>query len=452
MAEPVLAIDFGTTTSAAILVSDAGQEPVEEPSGRGRTWPSAVFYDGACLLVGSTAYGSRRARPERYRAEFKPELGGSAPVPLGGREFAVTELVAAVLGEIRATAERAAGSRVARAVLTVPADHDAYDVRGSLMIEAAGLAGLDTVELLAEPVAAALAPTPGRPLRPGSLVLVHDLGGGTFDAALVRLAPGAGDHEVLGHAGLAEGGRDIDAALYEDLRRTAGRRLDALLGSPRARMRLAEQVVELKHRLTEAPTASDYFGESDVLIAAPRDQVSALAMPLLRRTVSTAKDLVAGCGLTLDDVETVLLAGGVSRMPVVGRTVERALGRPVTYARSPELAVVQGAARFAAGAGSRFAVPWEQGVKERPLRWRIPGEAATMLGWTVKPGGFFTAGQVLGRVRLTGGAIWELRAADDGRVGTLHVPPGAAVCSGDWLVTTADDDPSRPASRPAGRP
>jgi WD40 repeat protein len=113
---------------------------------------------------------------------------------------------------IKAAAERAAGEPVTRVVLTVPGSYEEGDVRRALMVDAATEAGFDVVELLPEPVAAALAPVAGPPVPGNSLILVYDLGGGTFDTALIRI--GRLSNEVLRYAAIdhGSGGRDIDSA------------------------------------------------------------------------------------------------------------------------------------------------------------------------------------------------------------------------------------------------
>jgi molecular chaperone DnaK (HSP70) len=183
MTEPILAIDFGTTTSAAIVVAGGKEDLIEEPSGHGRTWPSSVSLDGDRLVAGTAAENRKRRHAQLYRAEIKPELAEDRQVRLGDRDFPVTELITAILAAIRTEAERVAGREVRRAVITVPASYRPHDRRRALMLQAAADAGLAPVELLTEPVAAALAPATGTPIPPGSLLVVYDYGGGTFDTA-----------------------------------------------------------------------------------------------------------------------------------------------------------------------------------------------------------------------------------------------------------------------------
>jgi Hsp70 protein/WD40 domain-containing protein len=450
MPEPILAIDFGTSTSAAILVTGKGEQPITQRSGDSTTWPSAVCFDGTQLQVGASAEKLKRVHADRgrYRAEFKLELGRDDPLDLGGQSFTVLALITTVLEEIKKAAERAAGEPVTRAVLTIPASYDEADARRALMIAAAEDAGFSVVELVPEPVAAALAPAAGPPFPEGSLILVYDLGGGTFDTALVRVGPQG--NTVLGHAaidpskgGHGSGGRDIDAALYDELLKSGGKPLADLVTTRRARLQLLAETEKLKRGLTEADSTEDYYGDSDVLLAATRDRLEKLAAPVIERTIDCVRAMLAGTGTAIGDVTEVLLVGGATQMPMVESAVVAAFGRPVRSAMDPQLAVVQGAARFAAAVTTRFTVPRVRRVTERPLRWPIPGDSgsATMLRWRVDKGDTFDSGQVLADVRLTDGAIWELRANRPGRLGAKHALEGTTVFDGDWLVTGEELSP-----------
>jgi WD40 repeat protein/actin-like ATPase involved in cell morphogenesis len=441
--EPILAIDFGTTTSSAILVTDGREDvDIEEPFGGERAWPSAVCLDNGKLVTGSEAEQRGRVHPECFRAEFKLELGRPNPANLGGRAHSMTQLIAAVLGDMKAAAEEAAEAPVSRAVLTVPAGYGPRDKRNDLMIEAAKAAGFAAVELIPEPVAAALAPAAGAPIRPGSLLLVYDLGGGTFDTALVRV--GAQGTEVLGYAAInnGSGGRDIDSALAQELVAAGGDQLAALAGSERGRLQLGQHTDELKRQLSVRKTASVYFGSTDIMLTATRDQLDRLTLPLIERTLECVSGMLAARDTALTDVDALLLVGGATRMPVVATTVRDRLGLKPRTATHPQLAVVAGAARFAAAAGTRFALPRRQRTPERPLRWQLPGGSATLLDWSVAKGDRFASGQELGQVRLGSGAIWALRADRPGRVLSVHALRNATVHSGDWLVTAEALPPS----------
>ncbi len=265
MAEPVLVVDFGTSSSAAAVVLDRGERLVKEPSSGLLSWPSAVCADGDRLLVGSAAEHRKRAEPSCYRAEFKRDLGERAPVPLGDRPYPVSALVAAVLAEFRSQGQVMIGRGIDRLVVTVPASYGPIDPRREAMLAAGAAAGFRSVELLAEPVAAAHATVAGEPFTPGETVLVYDFGGGTFDTALVRIGPDGASHTVLGHAALDDcGGRDIDALLAGRIRERGRDWLEPLLGAGgagalRAQLELGDFVRRIKHQLTESALVEDYL-------------------------------------------------------------------------------------------------------------------------------------------------------------------------------------------------
>ena len=258
------------------------------------------------------------------------------------------------------------------------------------MIRAGLRAGFTDVELLPEPVAAAFSVVGDR--WQDSTVLVYDLGGGTFDAALVRI--GDKTHEVVGTAGLADGhgGRDVDAAIVRAniehkvekwLRAVPGRETDRndVMASARA------AAVTLKEDLTEAVD-----GEA-VRVIAPglratlnRAQLSELTESVLKDTVVCCAKLISDAGRGPGDVQGVLLAGGSAWMPVVLPYVRRHLevDGPVLMAPNPVLAVVEGAARWAESAASRRA-PDEDPLPLRvPLSWSLPGGRGTLVRWLVE--------------------------------------------------------------------
>ncbi|MFJ4093889.1 Hsp70 family protein [Kitasatospora sp. NPDC089913] len=452
--EPVLAVDFGTSTSAAALVADGRVRLIKEPSGDSWAWPSTVSWDGARLLVGTPAEHRRAVHPASFRSEFKRDLGERAPLLLGDASYRAEELVAALLAAVRGEAERLHGQAVTRAVLTYPASYGPGDPRRRLLVGAGEAAGLTVVDLLAEPVAAALAPIAGPALQPGDLVLVHDFGGGTFDAALVRMPPpdaSAEAVEVLGHTALDDcGGHDIDVLVAEELVRLGGDRLTAWLrpgGAPkesdgatdrlRREVELADLAHRFKHRLSVEAEVDDYLRSAGLPTALGRDRLAELAAPLVARTVTRCRELLERCGQAPDRLAAVLLVGGSTRMPAVRDALAEAFPGLLRHVEDPELAVAQGAAAWAGLATRRYSAaerPTSSGV---PFGWQLPGDSGRLLRWYVAPGEEFAADAVLALVRLADGGLWELRA--DGRPGTvarLHVAEGAPVSSGDWLLTT----------------
>ena len=440
---PVLVVDFGTTSSAAIVVAGEEARPVPEPVTGAATWPSAVFWDGQQMLVGTLAERRKRSEPESYAAEFKRGLAADTSVVLGRRRFRPVEQVVALLAALRAEAERLHGGPIARALVTVPASYVPGDPRRARMLAAAEAAGLETVELLPEPVAAAFAPLAGPPFTPGDLVLVYDLGGGTFDTAVLRI--GERWHEVLGHAALDDcGGRDIDALLAGRIHAEGEAWLAPLLSSTAASptdpaaLRLGMAVTDfaqrLKHQLSDAPAVEDFFLPNAPAYRLGRADLGALAAPLLGRTVACCTDLLARVGVSPHQVAAVLTVGGGSRMPAVAELLQQTLRLPLRTADEPDLATVRGAARWLPQSGPRRVTAATSPEPSVPLSFAIPGGTAHLLRWLIAPGQAYVAGVPLARVRLPSGAVWDLTARVSGTLDRLLAAPGSEIATHDWLA------------------
>ncbi|MFD6433375.1 Hsp70 family protein [Streptomyces venezuelae] len=463
--QPVLAVDFGTSASSAALLTEAGTRLLKERATGSWAWPSAVCLRDDTLLIGTPAEHRKKVRPELYRSEFKRDIGQDAPIPLGERSYAPGDLVARVLAAFRDEAERLIGGPVDRAVLTVPAAYGPADPRRQVMLEAGRAAGFGAVELLAEPAAAAYAPVAGKPVGPGQTLLVYDFGGGTFDAALVRLREG-GSHEVLGHNALEDcGGSDIDALLLAEIRTRGGEAMAAALrpgaetagartAARRNALELGDFARRLKHQLSADSYVEDIFGSTDVVVELDRKRFVKIVEPLLARTVDCCRSLLTAAELTVEQVDAVLLVGGTTRMPAVADLVHQALGRPLRSVEDPELAVAQGAARWASYARERHLVPADHPRGERPLSWQFAGGTVELVQWLQAPGAVYAAGEALALARPSDGSLWELRAEGrPGRIVAQHAAVGQTVVSGDWLVTVgAPDAPAAPVASAAVKP
>ena len=440
---PVLVVDFGTTSSAAVVVAGDEAWPVPEPVTGAATWPSAVFWDGQRMLVGTLAERRKRSEPESFAAEFKRGLAADTSMVLGRRRFRPVEQVVALLTALRAEAERLHGGPITRALMTVPASYGPGDPRRARMLAAAEAAGLDPVELLPEPVAAAFAPVAGPPFTPGDLVLVYDLGGGTFDTALLRI--GERWHEVLGQAALDDcGGRDIDALLAARIDAEGQAWLAPLLSSAAATpadpaaLRLGMAVTDfaqrLKHQLSDTSAVEDFFLPNAPAYRLSRPDLAALAAPLLARTVACCTDLLARVGVAPYQIAAVLTVGGGSRMPAVAEHLQQSLRLPLRTVDEPDLAVARGAARWLPPSGPRRVPAATSPEPSVPLSFAIPGGSGHLLRWLVAPGQAYAAGVPLARVRLPSGALWDLAARVPGTLDRLLAAPGTEVTTHDWLA------------------
>ena len=267
-----LGIDFGTCfTGAAALIGNQFRSIRDMTGGIAQlTYPSAVYFtpEGE-LLTGTLARNSARKDPTRFRQEFKRDLGSSTPYHLGEQPFLPQELIARLLAQVKGDAETSFETVFSTVALTVPASYDAH--RRNLMLRAAVAAGFREggVMLLDEPEAAALyydwqLQQQGRVLEEGTTVLVYDLGGGTFDAALMckedgrfrSLAPSVGDAHC--------GGVDFDHVIYQEVLAVAGPELLELLAPENvsvSALRLKQQITDfcrdVKHQLTTLSRVED---------------------------------------------------------------------------------------------------------------------------------------------------------------------------------------------------
>jgi molecular chaperone DnaK (HSP70) len=435
---PTLVVDFGTSALRAAVLAGGESWLVPEPASGSYSWPCAAYWDGDRLVVGTLAERQRRTDPDGYWSEFKRALTVNASIAQGNRRFRAVDQVTAMLAAVREVAQQRLGRPVERALVTVPAGYLAGDTRRDRMVGAAEQAGFATVEVLAEPVAAAAGPA----FDPGALVLVYDLGGGSFDAALVRTGARPA---LLGWADVDDGaGRDMDALLAARIHADGAAWLAPLLASvaenptDAAALRLGTAITDfaqrIRHQLSVAEVVEERLLPGAPVYRLTADDLAELVAPLLARTVACCEGLLDRLDIKPVDLDAVLLVGGAARMPAVARTVAEAFDRTPHLVAEPELAVVRGAVRFLAHTGSR-AVPAEtlpEGTA--PLAFAVPGGAARLVRWLVEPDRPYPAGAVLARVRLPGGALWDLAASRPGAVERVLVGPGADITTGQWLA------------------
>ena len=365
MTDWALAVDFGTSNTVAVLRRPDGRTGAVLFDGS-PLLPSAVYVDPAgALLTGRDAVHSARLAPERF--EPNPKLRVDEGSVLLGVEVPVVDLFAAVLARVLAEAQRIACRAPASVVLTHPAG---WGTRRRAVLEQAALkAGMTAVSLMSEPVAAAryfLAehPQPGHDDATDTPMVVYDLGAGTLDVSV--LAGG----QVLANDGLTDvGGLDIDAALLAHLMAAnAGRdpegwariRVPQTVADRRALRQLRDDVRTAKEMLSR--TAQTFvplpFGDQDVPVG--KDQLDAIAEPLIARTVATTRAALRNAGVPLPPPGPLYLVGGASRMPLVATLLQRRLEVAPTVTEQPELVVAHGALAEVPGRAPRHAdIPLE---------------------------------------------------------------------------------------------
>jgi len=348
-----LGVDLGTTYTAAALWRDGRAECV--PLGTSSlSVPSVLFLrDDDVLLVGDAAVRRGIAEPDRVARQFKRRFGDDVPMVLGDLEVTPAELAGQLLRWVVDTVTEREGAPPAHVTLTHPATWREH--RTALLVEAAETAGLTDVGLLAEPVAAAAFYASTERLGTGALLAVYDLGGGTFDATVVRKTTTgfAVQGQPFGDPDL--GGTDFDQVVMDHVAGVLGvawRNLD--LEDPTVLAALAqvrEHAVAAKEQLSSDTEASVPVVLPDIVrdVRITRGEFeSGVRIPVLR-SLDVLAQAIEAAGVTPADIRTALLVGGSSRIPLVSRLVSSELGLDVGIDAHPKYAVCLGAA-ISAGA------------------------------------------------------------------------------------------------------
>ena len=356
-AQPLaIGVDLGTTYSTIAYVDRDGR-PCSIPNATGdRLTPSVILMEDDGVVVGREARMAAAMEPGRVAECAKRDMGCKAyRKPLDG-EFIPPEVLSSfILRSLKADAERMLGP-VAQAVITVPAYFD--EPRRRATMDAGRLAGLQVLDIVNEPTAAAIAygyqkgflDTNGEeagtaPVR----LLVYDLGGGTFDVTIVEILPGS--FKALATDGDVElGGRDWDEKL---LNLVADRFLQEHGQDPRtdpsSQQELWNAVETAKRSLSERTRATLYVTHQGTRgkVTITREEFEEASAALLERTRATTEIVVRQAGLSWSDLDRVLLVGGSTRMPMVKRMLQQLTALPVDRSISPDEAVAHGAALYA---------------------------------------------------------------------------------------------------------
>jgi molecular chaperone DnaK len=350
-----LGIDFGTTFTAAAVHRDGEQAVELVPLGENGTPTASVVFvapDGS-LVVGDAAVRRAVTDPDRVVREVKRRIGDQTPVLVSGAPIGAHTLAARFVRWVVDRVAEREGAPPAGIGVTFPASwgpHKRTLLSDALMF--AGVGGDDgSVTLVTEPEAAAVAYAHSQHVEPGSAIGVYDLGGGTFDAAIVRQLADGG-FELAGRPeGIDSlGGIDFDEAVFEQVR--------AHLGAAWAGLDFADPMVisaaaALRRECTEAKKALSSDTEVTIPVMLPgvnthvrmvRSEFEQLIAPAIDATVDALRDAMVSAELTPADLSAVLLVGGSSRIPLVAQRVSAELDLPVTVDSDPKAVVAIGAA------------------------------------------------------------------------------------------------------------
>jgi len=345
-----LGIDLGTTYTAAATGRD-GRVEAATLGTRSVSVPSVVCLAGDQILVGEPAARRAVTDPGRVAREFKRRVGDPTPLLVGGSPVSAEMLMARVVDWVVTQVAATEGGRPASLAVTHPANWGEYKL--DLLRQALRHVGVPADRFVPEPVAAATAYAHQRKPSPGTVVAVYDLGGGTFDAAVLR--SGGHGFEIVGRPDGIErlGGIDFDHAVFHHVLGAIDLDLDRFdAEDPRAAAGLAqlrEECVEAKEALSAETDVSIpvMLPQRHTEVRLTRGEFEAMIRPALDETVVCLRRAIASAGPAEPDLATVLLVGGSSRIPSVSHLVGAELGVPVAVDARPKDAIALGAALVA---------------------------------------------------------------------------------------------------------
>ncbi|WP_323379025.1 TIGR02266 family protein [Pyxidicoccus xibeiensis] len=372
---PVIGIDLGTTNSCVALLSNGRPMVLRSREGY-NTIPSVISLNAQAKLLVShraknqlvlrpqqTIYGAKRlvGRPfdsavvnqvrERFHYEIVPDAAGRAAVRLGDAVLSLEEVQAIILRECKEMAETHLNQKVERAVVTVPAYYS--EPQREAVRKSGILAGLKVERILNEPTSAALAYGLNRELN--KKVLVYDLGGGTFDATILKIEKNV--FEVLGTGGdIFLGGIDFDNLIVDYLlARFQEKEGIAFNGDGIALSRVSDAAERAKMALSERASFEvhipmlmmDEAGRPrDLRVVMTRQELEKICDPLLSRTVDVVRDVLLDAKLKASEVDDIILVGGMSRMPLVRDKLKGLFGKGPQASVNADEAVALGAALY----------------------------------------------------------------------------------------------------------
>ena len=347
-------IDLGTTNSA-IAVLEGGEPTIIPNAEGGRTTPSVVaFSKSGEILVGEIAKRQAVTNVDRTISSVKRHMGTDWSVEIDDKKYTAQEISARILAKLKADAEAYLGEPVTNAVITVPAYFN--DAERQATKEAGTIAGLTVDRIVNEPTAAALAYGLDKG-KEDELILVFDLGGGTFDVSLLEVGKdddGFSTIQVRATSGDNRlGGDDWDHRIVEWLLAQVKANTGADLSKDKiALQRLQEAAEQAKKELSSASSTNISLQYLSVTPEGPihldekltRAKFEELTRDLLERTKKPVLDVIKEAGVSISEISEVILVGGSTRMPAVAELVKELTGREPNKGVNPDEVVAMGAA------------------------------------------------------------------------------------------------------------
>jgi molecular chaperone DnaK len=373
----IIGIDLGTTNSCVSVIENNIPKVIENAEGA-RTTPSIVAYTSNEVLVGATAkrqsvtnptntiYAAKRLIGRKFKEEaVQKDIdlmpykiieadNGDAWIQANGQDLAPPQVSAEVLRKMKKTAEDYLGETVTQAVITVPAYFN--DSQRQATKDAGKIAGLEVLRIINEPTAAALAYGVDKATSIDRKIAVYDLGGGTFDVSIIEIADVDGDKqiEVLSTNGdTFLGGEDFDQRIMDFLCDEFNKENGIDLKKDMlALQRLKDAAEKAKIELSSAQSTTvnlpyvtaDASGPKHMNITISRAKLESLVDELIQRSVGPCKTAMSDAGVGTNDIDEIILVGGMTRMPKVQETVEKLFGKAPRKDVNPDEAVAAGAA------------------------------------------------------------------------------------------------------------
>ncbi len=349
-----IGIDLGTTYSCMSYVDEDGNVKIIDNAEGEQTTPSVVFISGGEVIVGSTARQEGGMQPENIVERVKNYMGDADyTLNVDGNDYSPAAISRYILEKLARDASEYLGEEIEGAIITCPAyfgDH----ARNATKL-AAEKAGINVLQILDEPTAAALAYGYSRHEDMNKTILIYDLGGGTCDLTVMKLdfqgdsrkmevITTGGDHLL--------GGKDWDNKLIEYVTReycnATGANPDEMATDPECIQYFSENSEKTKKLLTSKESAAmtvNYQGQKEK-IEITREQFELETESLLSQSITLIDNMLTSKGLTMDGIDEIILVGGSTRMPQVKRRLEQEYGKPIS-SYEPDKAVAMGAALMA---------------------------------------------------------------------------------------------------------
>ncbi len=426
MTTGAVGIDLGTTFSAIAHVNQHGVPEILPNVEGDRITPSVILFEDGEPIVGTYAKQAAVVYPDQVVEFVKRHMGDdSFRFEYDGKSYTPEQLSSFILAKLKHDAELRLGHRVEQAVITVPAYFT--DVQRRLTLAAGEMAGLKVLKLINEPTAAAFAYGLNN-MGEHAKVLVYDLGGGTFDVTLVEIE-GRDINVIATNGDHILGGKDWDDRLIEHV---AEAFIEKHGLDPRSDLAshhdLRAKCVSAKISLTRRPKVNVFhdFGGKVLRLAITRETFAALTKDLIERTEALTLQVLEDAKISPEDVDTVLLAGGSTRMPMVRDSLTRIFGKPPATDINPDEAVALGAALTAAIESAALA------GEESPVDIGIHDVTSHSLGMVVyREGKLFNSRIIQRNTRIPAEKTREDYATTHDGQTTVDL----------WLVQGEDPDP-----------